>query len=105
MTEHKYAASLVRGMTYLIHTRSDPSGSSDLNFTKGVEIIIGEDLKEHLEADAVDTVSGEADPDTGERELVYKPKFAFRPYDGDTAVGSILIDTAPVAAPRRRRAA
>lgn len=98
MTENLYAATFVRGMRYIIAKRGVSGG--DLEITRGDTVIITEELRDHLEEDAVDDVAGELDEETGEREILRKGKFEFVEYDGDLPAGSV-VSNAP--APARRR--
>ena len=94
MTENLFAATFVRGQRYIIAGRGTKGG--DLDIERGQTVIISEELKEYLDEAAVDEVAGKIDEETGEREVLRKPKFEFETYKGELPLGATLRKSQPV---------
>ena len=77
-----YTAKLIRGNLWM---------HKDIAFNRGIEVVIDDDLYDHLYAHAIDTVKSE------DGETSVKSKFEYKDYDGKLSVGTAL--TKPEADP------
>lgn len=101
MSESRYAATLVRGTTYVVANRS---GGDDYVFVRDTPVVINQNLHDIL-TDVVDEVAGGTDLDTGEVEFIVKPMFQIEAYDGECAVGTSAKPVETVKPSRRIRKA
>lgn len=101
MSETRYTATMVRGVSYTVANRN---GSDDFIFTRDVPVVINEVLREIL-SEAVDDVVGGTDHDSGEVEVITKPMFRIEPYEGERPVGASAQSIEPVKTRRIRKAA